>query len=315
MPRPVPSYSVRREPLKFYSGEETMRTGVHRPTGGAALSAPLTERLAAMAAPCPMHPSLYQIEAAVIEWSRRVGLEADPGAGAHLLAGRAFARYGMGTATLFARWLIWTSRFREKPSAFAGVLAVAGGGEPGPPLERAFADLWRVCAPGMGDGWREQFLAGLAAQHAALLDTVPPSAEDYPALGRARFGRCLFDLVEPCTGVEVPAPVRESAQWRAVVEASADVAVWCDDLASGRGYVAAAPVPRGEAAEQWVVDRVVARMEELWTAARAIPVVVERHGLDFAASREVIQVACAFLTIPRAYLEWLLESPRYRHLR
>ncbi|MDP9861634.1 MULTISPECIES: terpene synthase family protein [Streptosporangium] len=295
-----------------------MRTGLDRPSGGATLPVPLTERLAAMAAPCPMHPSTYQIEAAVLDWSRRVGLDTEPGAGAHLLAGRAFARYGMGTATLFARWLTWTSRFREEPSALAGVLTVAGGGEPGPPLERAFADLWRICAPGMGDEWRARFLAGLTAQHAALLDTRTPPVEEYPALGRARSGQCLFDLVEPCMGVEVPAPVRESAQWRAVVEASGDVTAWCDDLAAGSGYVAAASASLGlcgAAAEQWVVDRVVDRMEELWAAARAVPVVVERHGLGFADSREVVQVACAFLTIPRAYLELLLESPRYRHLR
>ncbi|MFJ2029166.1 terpene synthase family protein [Streptosporangium sp. NPDC087985] len=295
-----------------------MRTERERPSGEATPPIPLSERLAAMAAPCPVHPSLYQIEAAVIDWSREVGLDAVPGAGVHLLAGRAFARYGTATATLFARWLTWAFCLREKPPAFTGVFAVAGGGPPGPPLERAFADLWRVCAPAMSDGWRERFLAGLAAQHVALLDTGTPPVEDYPARGRAGFGPYLFDLVEPCTGVEVPAPIRESTQWRAVAEASGDVAAWCHDLVTGRGYVASASVSlglSGEAAEQWVIDRVVARMEELWTAARAVPTVVERHGLGLAASREVIQVACAFLTIPRAYLEWLLESSRYRHLR
>ncbi|WP_433255070.1 terpene synthase family protein [Streptosporangium sp. CA-135522] len=295
-----------------------MRTGLHGSSGGAALRAPLTERLAALTAPCPMHPSMYQIEAAVIDWSRKVGLDTGPGVGVHLLAGRAFARYGMGTVTLFARWLTWMSRLREEPSALAGVLAVAGGGEPGPPLERAFADLWRACAPGLGEGGRERFLAGLIAQQAALLGAGTPSIEEYPALARAGFGAYLFDLVESCTGVEVPAPIRRSPQWRAVAEASGDVAAWCDDLVAGRGHVTAASASLGlcgEAAEQWVIDRVVARMEELWTAARAISPVVERHSLGFVASGEVIQVACAFLTIPRAYLEWLLESPRYRHLR
>ncbi|GAA4234677.1 hypothetical protein FHR32_005548 [Streptosporangium album] len=295
-----------------------MRTERDRSPSGTGPPISLSERLAAMRAPCPVHPSMYQIEAAVIDWSREVGLGTAPGAGAHLLAGRAFARYGTATATLFARWLTWTSHLREEPSASAGVIAVAAGGEPGPPLERAFADLWRTCAPGMGGGWRERFLAGLAAQHAALLDPRTPPVEDYPALGRAGFGSYLFDLVEPCTGVEVPAPVRESAQWRAVLDASGDVAAWCHDLVTGSGYVtsaSASPSLRGEAAERWVIDRLVARMEELWAAARAIPPVLERHGLGLAASREVIQVACAFLTIPRAYLEWLLESSRYRHLR
>ncbi|MFF5204840.1 terpene synthase family protein [Streptosporangium sp. NPDC000396] len=292
---------------------------LHRPPSGAALLTPLTERLAALAMPCPMHPSVHQIEAAVIGWSRGIGLEADPGAGVHLLAGRAFARYGMGTATLFARWLTWMSRFRGEPSAFAGLLAVSEGDEPGPsPVERAFADLWQACAPGMSGGWRERFLAGLAAQHMALLTPGTPPIEDYPALGRAGFGRYLLDLVEPCIGVEVPAAVQRSPQWQAAADASADVIAWCDDLAAGRGYVTAASAHLGhggEAAVEWVIDRIVARMEELWVAARALPVVVERCDLGFAASREVIQVACALLTVPRAYLEWLLESPRYRHMR
>ncbi|MDP9845316.1 hypothetical protein J2853_004527 [Streptosporangium lutulentum] len=316
-----------------------MGTELRRPPYAATPPAQLTERLAAMAIPCPVHPSVYQVEAAVIDWCREVGLDADPGA--HRLAGRAFAGYDTGTATLFARWLTWMSRFREDPAALAGVLAVAEGGEPGPlPLERAFAGLWQVCAPGMSREWRGRFLAGLTAQHAALLATgtpagnrpsirerppagedppagAPPSIEGYPALGRNAFGRYLFDLVEPCAGVEVPAPVQGSPRWRAVVEASGDVAAWCDDLATGRGYVAAASAWLGrtdDAAVEWVADRVVARMEELWTAARAIPVLLERHGLGFDASREVTRVACAFLTIPRAYLEWFLESSRYRHL-
>ncbi|WP_371779519.1 terpene synthase family protein [Streptosporangium subroseum] len=334
-----------------------MGTELRRPPCAATPPAQLAERLAAMAMPCPMHPSVYQIEAAVIDWSRGVGLDADPGA--HRLAGRAFAGYDTGTASLFARWLTWMSRFREDPAAFAGVLAVAEGGEPGPlPLERSFANLWRACAPEMSQGWRERFLAGLTAQHEALLvagtpigdrpsagdrlsagDRKPtgsgspirdrpstgeyppfqgrPSIEDYPALGRNAFGRYLFDLVEPCAGVEVPAPVQESPRWRAVVEASGDVAAWCDDLITGRGYVAAASAwldRPDDAAVEWVIDRVVARMEELWTAARAVPLLLERHDLGFAASREVTRVVCAFLTIPRAYLEWFLESSRYRHL-
>ncbi|GAA3119062.1 terpene synthase family protein [Streptosporangium carneum] len=344
-----------------------MRTQLHAPRGGTPLGERLGERLAAMSAPCPMHPSVHRIEAAVIDWARRTGLEADPTAGVHLLAGRAFARHDTGTATTFACWLTWLSRLRDEPSALAGVLAVAGGGEPGPaPVERAFADLWRACAPAMSDGWRERFVAGLAAGTAGLAPghAKPPgtgtagttrttgttgartagtnradagtagtrtagtaSAEERPARSGAGLGRRLSDLVEPCVGIEVPAQVGESPRWRSMVEASGDVVTWCDDLATGGGYAAAAsallggggvPGRAGEAGAGttvgWAADRVADRMEELWASARALPVLVERCGLDFAASREVIQVACAFLTIPRAYLEGLLESPRYRHL-
>ncbi|WP_189243769.1 hypothetical protein [Planobispora rosea] len=300
-------------------GKTTTMLTLSRPVLSSEALAPLTERLAAMTAPCPMHPSVHRIEAAVITWSRELGLEAVPGADAHRLAGRALAGCDAPSATLFARWLVWAGRFREEPAARAGVLAVAGGGDPGPHVvERAFADLWRVSAPGMSEGWRERFRSGLAAQHTALpapRDAVPP-APRRPAppvlpdaalsgAGRDRtgFGTYLLDLVEPCLGVEVPVSVAGSPQWRAVTEASGDVAAWCDLLAAGR-----VPAAAGERTPDGVVERIVTRMEELWTAARAVPALVERRGLDFAASAEVTRVTCAFLTVSRAYLERLLEA-------
>jgi hypothetical protein len=282
-----------------------MRTELRTPPRTSALLAPLTERLAAMSAPCPMHPSVHRIEAALIEWSRLAGLEVDRAAALHRVAGRAFARCDTGAATLFARWLAWTRRFREESDAYAGVLMAAEGADPGPrPVERAFAELWRESAAGMSREWRERFLAGLTAQRAALLDAAPPGP--LPARGRAVSGPHLFDLVEPCLGVEVPAPVAADRRWRALVEASGDVVAWCGDVAAGHGTARHGD----EAAAERIVERLVARTEELWTAARTVPVLVERHGLGLAAGRDVTRVACAFLTVSRAHLEHLLESCR-----
>ncbi|MEU8384801.1 hypothetical protein AB0C32_37245, partial [Streptosporangium sp. NPDC048865] len=216
---------------------------------------------------------------------------------------------------------------------------------PGPaPLERAFSGLWAACAPRMSGAWRERFTAGLAAQREALLSrgtpsdhgTPPPRPRETPsghgtpsppphgappATDRVEpradaFGRYLFDLVEPFLGVEVPDPVGRSPQWRALAGASGDVAAWCEEAVAGHGHGGTIFLERSNPeAGEWIIDRVATRMEELWTAARAIPALTERHGLGFAASREVTRVACAFLTIPRAYLELLLETPHYRHLR
>ncbi|GAA3146335.1 hypothetical protein GCM10010466_41700 [Planomonospora alba] len=318
-----------------------MRTELHTSSRAAALLVPLTERLAAMSAPCPMHPSVHRIEAALLAWSRGLGLEVDRGAGVHRLAGRAMARCDTGAATLFARWLAWLLRFREESDAYAGVLAVAEGCEPGPrTVERAFASLWRESAPGMSEQWRERFLAHLTSQRAALLD-AGPAARD-----RAACGPCLFDVVEPCLGVEVPGGLPADREWRALDEAACDVVAWCDGLAAREGRTAApspggppgargtgargagargagARTPRtreagppgaetrgieGQEVEAWEVERLVARMEELWTAARTVPVLVERHGLGLAAGRDVTRVACAFLTVSRAHLERLLEG-------
>lgn len=302
--------------------------------------------------PCPVHPSIHLVEAATAGWARAAGLDPDPAASR--LAGRAFARCETGAVTALARWLTWMSCLRRAPEALAPVLAVAGGGEPGPvPLERAFSGLWTACAPGMSGAWRERFTAGLAAQREAIISrgtptplspgTPPPRSRETPAPLSPRtpmtgspetpvtgdhsergartesygdaFGRYLFDLVEPCLGVEVPAPVWRSPQWRALVEASGDVAAWCEEAVAGRGHEGTISLERSNPeAEEGKIDRVATRVEELWTAARAIPALTERHDLGFAASREVTRVACAFLTIPRAYLERLLETPRYRHL-
>ncbi|MGJ6961561.1 hypothetical protein ACSDR0_06575 [Streptosporangium sp. G11] len=290
------------------------RTEVHEPPHAAPPPAGLTERLAALAMPCPVHPSIHLVEAATSDWARAAGLDPDPAASR--LAGWAFARCETGAATLLARWLTWMSRLRQAPEALTPVLAVAAGGEPGPaPLERAFSGLWAACAPGMGRAWRERFTAGLAAQREATLARgTSPGGERTGAAGSA-FGRYLLDLAEPCLGVEVPEPVWRSPQWRALAEASGDVAAWCEEAVAGHGHADTIFLERSNReAEEWTIDRVATRMEELWTAARAIPALTERHGLGFAASREVTRVACAFLTIPRAYLELLLEIPRYRHL-
>ncbi|MBG0821869.1 hypothetical protein HS048_14095 [Planomonospora sp. ID91781] len=323
-----------------------MRTQLRTPPRTAALLAPLTERLAAMSAPCPMHPSVHRIEAALIEWSRLTGLEVDRAAALHRVAGRALARCDTGAAALFARWLAWARRFREESDAYAGVLMVAEGAEPGPrPVERAFAGLWRESAAGMGPEWRERFLAGLTAQRAALLDAAPPASRHSPASpppppasrhspaspppappsapplplwtadrsarGRAVSGPYLFDLVEPCLGVEVPARVAADRRWRALVEAGGDVVAWCGDFTAGHRTAGHRTTGhRGEAAAERIVERLVARMEELWTAAWTVPVLVERHGLGPAAGRDVTRVACAFLTVSRAHLEHLLDSCR-----
>ncbi|WP_329092667.1 terpene synthase family protein [Streptosporangium sp. NBC_01469] len=291
------------------------RTEVHEPPHAVSPPARLTERLAALAMPCPVHPSAHLVEAATSDWARAAGLPPDPVASR--LAGRAFARCETGSVTSLARWLTWMSHLRRAPEALTPVLAVATGGEPGPaPLERAFSGLWTACAPGMSGAWRERFTAGLAAQREAVLGRGAPLADDRAKPAGGAFGRYLLDLVEPCLGVEVPERVWRSPPWRALVEASGDVAARCEEAVAGHGQADTIFLERSKReAEEWTIDRVATRMEELWTAARAVPALTERHDLGLTPSREVTRVACAFLTIPRAYLEWLLETPRYRHLR
>ncbi|GAA3119083.1 terpene synthase family protein [Streptosporangium carneum] len=198
------------------------------------------------------------------------------------------------------------------------------------PVEAAFGDLWEATAPRMSPRWRERFTRGLVAQGAACRTEAEnrcagrvPSVAEYPALRRGTAGPYLFDLVEPCLGVEVPVELRESPTWRTLVDACNDVTAWCNDVASHpkerangdvHNYVTVAAhafgLPDAEAVA-WVNDRIAERAEDLRAAARRLPGLFDEFGLSPLQARNASRVACAFLTAPRAQLEWLLESSRY----
>jgi hypothetical protein len=296
--------------------------------GSAALALlPLTERVPAMAEPCRMHPAVYAIEAAVIDWARRTGLRADPGVGFHRMAGRAFAEFDAAAAALFAQWLTWLFHLDDeldegecRLEVFHGMLSGAARH----PLEAAFADLWRVTSARMSDRWRARFAVGLRRQHDACRTEADnraagrmPTLEEYPALRRGTVGPYLYDLVEPCLRVEVPAWVHECEPWQQLVNACSDVTAWCNDVASR-------PKERGDAhnlvvlamrqlglgereATAWVLERIARRCEDMRAAARRLPL----DDLAPKVARDVSKVACAYLAAPRAHLDWLLESARY----
>ncbi|MEU3163230.1 terpene synthase family protein [Streptosporangium sp. NPDC006930] len=310
----------------------------------AALLLPLTELVPVMSAPCPMHPSIDLIGAELAVWARAVELEPPPGAGFERMAGRAFCGFGVESALLFAKWLTWLFHFDdewdEKPAGrateivkdtFARLDLVARSPvHASSPVELAFGDLWKATTERMSIRWRHRFLAGLAAQGEACRTEAEnrcagrvPSPVEYPRLRRGTAGPYLFDLVEPCLGVEVPAGLRESTTWRTLVDACNDVTAWCNDVASHHkerangdvhNYVTVAVTAFGLSdadAVAWVNDRIAARAEDLRTSARRLPTLFDRFGFSTGQARDVSKVACAFLTAPRAQLEWLLESSRY----
>lgn len=292
-------------------------------TAAAAL-VPLTERVPALAAPCRLHPSVYSIEAAVIDWTRRTGLRPDPGADFHRMAARAFAEFDTGAASLFAQWLTWLFLLDDELDEAGGDYPRLFDGYGEHPLESSFAELWRRTSAGMSDEWRLRFATNLQRQHDACRTQAgnrrrgrTPTLSEYPALRRGTVGPFLFDLVEPCLGVEVPPELQAGWAWQTLVESCGDVTAWCNDVASlpkerGDGHnlvvVACAELGLGEPeAVAWVLDRVAERCAEMSDAARRLPL----DGLDPGTARDVSKVACAYLGAPRAHLDWLLESPRY----
>lgn len=288
---------------------------------------PLVERVPAMGAPCRMHPAVYAIEAAVIDWARRTGLRADAGVGFHRMAGRAFAEFDAAAAALFAQWLTWLFHLDDELDEGSCTLDIFGGmlqGASRHPLEAAFADLWRVTSARMSDHWRARFAVNLRRQADACRTEADnraagrmPTLEEYPALRRGTVGPYLYDLVEPCLRVEVPAWMVECEPWRELVDACNDVTAWCNDVASRpkeRGDVhnlvvlAVRQLGLGEReAVAWVLDRIVGRCQDMNRAARRLPL----DDLPPKAARDVSKVACAYLAAPRAHLDWLLETSRY----
>ncbi|MFI6477751.1 terpene synthase family protein [Nonomuraea sp. NPDC050663] len=285
------------------------------------------ERVPAMAAPCRMHPAVYAIEAAVIDWARRTGLRADPGVGFHRMAGRAFAEFDAAAAALFAQWLTWLFHLDDELDEGPCPLDIFHGllnGSAEHPLESSFADLWRVTSGRMSDHWRSRFAGHLKIQYDACrteaenrLTGRTPTLTEYPALRRGTVGPYLFDLVEPCLRVEVPAWLHSSEPWQDLVEACSDVTAWCNDVASKpkehgdpHNLVVLATREYGldeQAATAWVLDRIAERCYDMHVAAKTLPL----GDVDPKTARDVSKVACAFLAAPRAHLDWLLESTRY----
>ncbi|MEV0592556.1 terpene synthase family protein [Nonomuraea cavernae] len=288
---------------------------------------PLTERVPALAAPCRMHPAVYAIEAAVIDWARRTGLRADPGVGFHRIAGRAFAGFDAAAAALFAQWLTWLFHLDDEMDEGQGRLEIFQGmlaGASSHPLEAAFADLWRVTSARMSDLWRARFAVNLQRQHdACRLEAANraagriPTLQQYPALRRATVGPYLYDLVEPCLRVEVPPWLHGCEPWRELVDACNDVTAWCNDVASrpkeggdGHNLVVIAMHELGlnqRQAVAWVLDRIAERCGDMREAAGRLPL----DAFGPRTARDVSKVACAYLAAPRAHLDWLMESARY----
>ncbi|MFE3448174.1 terpene synthase family protein [Nonomuraea sp. NPDC059194] len=290
----------------------------------ASVLTPLISRVPALAAPCRMHRSVHAIEAAVIDWTRRTGLHVDRRSACHRLAARAFAEFDARAAALFAQWLTWLFHLDDLVDEAGQPYPRLFEGTGAHPLEAAFTDLWRATSATMSDDWRLRFATNLQRQADACRAQADnrvsgrvPTVEEYPALRRGTAGPFLYDLVEPCLRVEVPPELAAAEPWQALVEACADVAAWCNDLAS-------LPKERGDAhnfvvvvtheldlgepeAVDWVLDRIAGRCADMRAAARRLPL----DELPARTARDVSKVACAYLTAPRAHLDWVTESERY----
>ena len=151
----------------------------------------------------------------------------------------------------------------------------------------------------MSDLWRTRFAANLRRQHDACRIEAEnratgriPTLEQYPALRRGTVGPYLYDLVEPCLRVEVPAWVHGCEPWQQLVDACTDVTAWCNDVASlpkerGDGHNLVVVVMHQLGLDQpeataWVLDRIAERCQDM---QRGRPAPAARHAHAQAGAR------------------------------
>jgi hypothetical protein len=313
----------------------------------------LSERAAALAAPSVMRADAWRLGQRVDAWARGRGLVlGDPDtsplgrARCERLAGRLFPAADPARVELFARWLTWTlaldDTLDEASVSGSGTAVHAvfedlmkairrGHASPGArPLESTIIELWRVTSGLMTREWRRRFLTHLEEHRTGCADQAVhrrvremPSPAAYPALRRRGAGPYLYDLIEAVLGAELPQRLLALPAWQALLEGTADVLTWSNDIASyGRESVlgdvhnhvivlAAAHGVGPARAGALVADQIAAKADAVLDGARAMEGTIGRLRLSAAECAAARQVVRVLLGAPRAHIDWLAESGRY----
>lgn len=263
------------------------------------------------------------------------------------LAARLLPETDEVAVTLFAKWLIWVfaldDSLDEGPlgnsatsvhALYSDLLKAVRRGHARPdarPLEVALLELWDETAVQMSPQWRRRFLAGFEEHRAACAEEAVnrrtgrlPTVEGYPVLRRKAVGPFLLDLVEPLLGCTPPRAVAATPAWHVLTQGVMDLIAWSNDVASYRKesergdvhnfltVVGAAFDLAPTRAIGWVNDEISLRTAQILAAMQTLPGEIERLELDTVTTSEVMELARHLLAAPRAHLDWLLESGRYR---
>ena len=266
--------------------------------------------------------------------------------GGHRMAGRVFTDSSDDELVLFTQWLTWVVLLddhwderscptpQEIDHTYDRLLHVVDHGrEPAhaDPMERAFAQLWQLTTAGMGAAWRGRFRAHLELNrqstqweiHTRRTGRFSPLAE-YPPHRRIASASFIFDSCEAVIGTELPSALMSLPAWSDLADAANDVSTWVNDVltldkdeheADLSNYVLAARHHLGlttSAAVSWVIDHISVRITEMHQAACALPAAYRRLGLSHGTARAASKVACAYLALPHANVEWICEAARYR---
>jgi hypothetical protein len=262
------------------------------------------------------------------------------------LAARVFPDAPRDRVELFSRWLTWLYAFDDArdntplgasatsvDTVYAGLMMAIRRGharpEAGPP-EMTLVELWNGTAALMSHRWRQRFLSHLEDHRRACTEEAVhrrtgrvPSMADYAALRRRSGGMWAYDLGEPVLGLELPDDVLRSPGWQSLQEAVADLVAWSNDVVSHplesangahHNFLTVLAETYGLETDRtgvWVVERLARRASDLTAAARQLPATFRRLELAPEETAQAETAAKTLLTLPRAHLEWLLESGRY----
>ncbi|REE99474.1 terpene synthase family protein [Thermomonospora umbrina] len=324
----------------------------------AALVLSLADRVAALATRSGTHPAVQSIGGRADRWAAARRLVPGDPDGTPLgrarfgkLAARLFPEGREDRVVLFTRWLIWTfaldDTIDDTPlgdsatavhGLYADLLGALRRGHSKPeagPLEVALADLWRETAPGMSAHWRRRFLrhmedhrTGLGQEAVDRRTGRMPGPAEFPALRRRGAAPYLYDLAEPTLGVELHPGLTAGPAWKALVEGTADMITWVNDVISylketGHGAApdrvlhnhvavlrASGRMETPQAACR-VVDLIAQRAPQVRDAARAVAAEFDRLAIGPEGRRDTAAVVRALLQAPRAHLDWLTETGRY----
>ncbi|MBA9006712.1 terpene synthase family protein [Thermomonospora cellulosilytica] len=322
----------------------------------AALVLSLADRVAALATRSGMHPAARTIGARADEWARVRGLvtgapDSSPLGRARFdrLAGRIFPQAPADRVELFTRWLIWAYALDDAiddtsvggsatavHGLYADLLGALRRGHAKPearPLEVALAELWRETVPGTDPQWRRRFLRHMEEHRAGCAEEAVdrrtgrmPTLEEFPGLRRRAAAPFLFDLAEPVLGVALDAGLAVTPSWKALVESTADMITWVNDVISypketrpgapppvGNYVAVIGEVYRLEPAEaaRRVVDLIARRAPRVRGAARALAAELDRLQITPQGRRDAAAIVRTLLAAPRAHLDWLTETGRY----
>jgi hypothetical protein len=319
----------------------------------ASLLLSLADRATALAAPSAIRADAWRLGERVDAWARGRGLvlgepDTSPLGRAHCerLAARLFPSAEPARVDLFARWLTWTFALDDtldEASVAGSATAVhavfedlmkairRGHASPGArPLETTIVELWRATSGLMTRQWRRRFLAHLEEHRTGCADQAVhrrtrqmPTPGRYPALRRRGAGPFLYDLVEAVLGAELPERLLALPAFQALLEGTADVLTWSNDIASyGRESVlgdvhnrvivlsAAYGVEPAQAGAR-VAEEIAARADEVLAGTRAMVGTIGKLRLSSAECAAARQVVRVLLGAPRAHIDWLAESGRY----